>query len=98
MGGETVKPSEIIGIVGLTLSVIVIPFFVVLWKTSARWTTMDMRMAQMNTELRALVNDKERAHSTLLDQITRDREATNMRLRYLEEHAWPIGRGRKDAA
>lgn len=93
------RTNDVIAIVGLTLSIVVIPVLALLWRFNTKWTRFEMRIELLTDSMAKLVLDKDRAHVIIQDQVTKDREATDKRLRWLETHLWQrIGTERKEAA
>lgn len=57
---------------------------IVTWRTRT-----DDRMTGVANDLTKLVEDKDKVHRELVDQMREDRRATNERLTWLERNAWP---------
>lgn len=83
----------------LTLfSVLLIPILVFIVRGAIRWTHVEDKLTTLIGSVEKLVSDKDRAHAELradenrmhaeiLEQMRLDREATDRRLRFIEE-AW----------
>jgi hypothetical protein len=68
------------------------------------WTRMEIRLESLANSVEKLVVDKDRVHNEIvareqevhnemLSQMREDRNATNLRLRWLEEHLWNRNHG-----
>ena len=80
--------NAVIYLIISVLSVLVIPLIILLWKIAVGITTSRDKIDNIEADLKALVNDKDRAHKEITDQMREDRLAANQRLRWLEEHLW----------
>ena len=76
------------------LSVIVIPLFVVGFKVISHMTRMTSRLDELSSAMTVLVEDKNKVHLELSQQMHEDRQATNERLTWLERNAWPEKRNK----
>lgn len=86
---------EILTLCLSALAILIIPFSIMLVRGAIKWTRIEGKIDAANekidrtqTELAHFVADKERAHTLIYEQMKDDREATNRRLRWLEEHLW----------
>lgn len=70
------------------LSVILIPLLVVLVRVVQKATRLEVNQEQISASLVSLVQDKDKVHAAMLNQMRDDRRATDQRLRWLEEHVW----------
>lgn len=59
-------------------------------RLSSRWATMETKLGGLIERVEKLVQDKESTHRDMLAQMRSDRDATNQRLRWLEEHLWKM--------
>jgi hypothetical protein len=50
--------------------------------------TMVNRLGTIARDLDRIVSDKDRTHAEMLAQMREDRQATDVRLRWLETHVW----------
>ena len=67
----------------------------ILWRMSAKWTNAIDRLEVIEKHVKEVVDDKNRVHREMLDQMREDRNATNDRLRWLEQNLWQsLGRRR----
>ena len=82
------RPIEIITLCIGTTSAIVIPMLIWIVKITSKWTRLEATLAQVMEDLDKIVKDKDKTHEAMLQQMTDDRGATNLRLRWLEEHLW----------
>jgi hypothetical protein len=70
------------------LSVILIPLVVLLWRVAVGITKTGDQINGIEKDLRELVEHKEKDHADIYVQMREDRNATNIRLRWLEENLW----------
>lgn len=66
-------------------SVLLLPALGILIRGAVKWTRTEDKLGTLIENVGKLVDDKDRAHHEMLEQMRTDREATNTRLRYLEE-------------
>lgn len=79
-------------LVALTfLSVILIPVLILLFRGAIKWTHVEDKLGTLVDDMRELIVDKEKTHRELLEQMRMDRDATDRRLRFMEE--WFISSG-----
>jgi hypothetical protein len=67
------------------IAVLIIPAIVILIRGAVKWTRTEDRLESLVTAVEKLVDDKDKVHAAMVDQMTKDRDATDRRLRYLEE-------------
>lgn len=61
-----------------------------------RWTRLEDQLITLSKDMQELVEDKDKTHKEILNQMREDRNATNERLTFLERHVWPAqGRRRQ---
>jgi uncharacterized membrane protein len=77
------------------VTLVLIPAVLVLLRGAVRWTKVEDKLDRMVGRMEELVKDKDQTHAEILTQMREDRNATNRRLRWLEENLW--GGGRKSA-
>lgn len=70
------------------VGVLLIPLGILLFRVVVRATEDRDELRHIRTDLGELVKDKDRVHLEMLRQMSADREATDKRLRWLEEHLW----------
>jgi hypothetical protein len=70
------------------LSVILIPLIIMLWRIASGITHTRDQINGIEKDLKDLVEDKEKSHNEIYIQMREDRNATNLRLRWLEENLW----------
>jgi hypothetical protein len=88
--GIYVSAPQIITICLTAMGVIVIPMFIWIIKITSKWTKLEEQMSRAVLDIDKLVKDKDKTHEAMLQQMTNDRNATNLRLRWLEEHLWTL--------
>jgi hypothetical protein len=92
-------PYEYISIFLTLLGILLIPASVLLYRAIVKWTRTESQLMQISKDLRALIEDKDKTHADMLQQIKDDREsmmqmikedrkATNERLTWLEHNLW----------
>jgi hypothetical protein len=70
---------------------IVLPLLVMMVGILVKWTRMEDRLGEITDDVRKLVEDKDKVHLAIQQEIRDDRVATDRRLRWLEEHLWKRG-------
>ena len=80
--------TDIVSVIIAGCGVLLIPLLGLIVRVVTKMTRMDDRLGEAVKDLAALVKDKDRVHAELYQQMREDRAATNIRLRWLEEHAW----------
>lgn len=73
------------------IAVVVVPTLALNWRMATRWTRLESKLEQVVENMKDLVLDKDRVHLAMQSEIKDDRRATNLRLRWLEEHLWQKG-------
>lgn len=74
-------------------AVLFVPAITVLIRATIKWTRVESRLDEIANDLVALIKDKDQAHIEILTAMREDRQATDKRLRWLEEHLWNQGKG-----
>lgn len=87
-------PFEWVITVLTIFSVMLIPVLAILVRGAVKWTRTEDRLSELVKDVGELIESKERVHTAMLDQMGRDRQATDRRLRYLEEFWMSTGHGR----
>lgn len=77
------------------IAVLLIPLIVMLARGMVRWVRTEDKLNELVEDVRKLVDDKDRTHREISEQMRFDRDATNKRLRYLEEYFMSHGMGRQ---
>lgn len=73
------------------IAVLLIPLGVFLLRGMVRWVRTEDQLTTLIRRVESLVDDKDRTHKELAEQMKFDRDATNRRLRYLEEYFMRFG-------
>lgn len=73
-------------------SVLLIPLLAVLIRGAVKWTRTEDKLSVLVDDVRQLMTDKDKVHSEILEQMRMDRDATDRRLRYIEEFWMDQGR------
>lgn len=71
---------------------VLLPTFAIMWRGAIRWTRVEDRLAGLCEDIKELVESKDRVHAEMLAQMRYDREATDRRLRFIEEYFMRAGR------
>lgn len=86
----TVQSWLNIAIAGVAL--LLVPALAVLLRGAVKWTRTEDQLGELVRDVRELVEQQDKMHATIFDQIRTDREATDRRLRFLEEIFMRLGR------
>lgn len=70
------------------LGIVLIPLTALLWRVAVSVTREHDKMTEIEEDIQKLVDDKDRTHAAIIEQMREDRTATNQRLRWLEENVW----------
>lgn len=70
------------------IGVILVPLFVLLFRLTISGTRLTDRVGSIENDLKDLVDNKEKVHAAILEQMKDDRRATDRRLRWLEQNLW----------
>lgn len=76
--------SLILGLFGIIL----IPAITLMIRSAVKWAKLESKVDVVIEDLKKLVQDKDKVHNELTAQLSHDREATDKRLRWLEQHLW----------
>lgn len=74
------------------VSVLLIPALVLLTRGAVKWTRTEDKLSELVADVRRLMQDKDKVHAEMLTQMRLDREATDKRLRFIEEFFMRKGR------
>ena len=80
------------------IGIIGIPTLTFIVRATIKWTRVEDRLQVISDKLIDIVKDKDETHAAMIQQMREDRNATNTRLRWLEENVWRLNRngGTKD--
>jgi hypothetical protein len=70
------------------ITVFFLPTLAFVIRATVKWTRVETRLDEIARDLTQLVADKDKTHSEMIQQMREDRNATNLRLRWLEEQKW----------
>lgn len=73
------------------ISVMLLPAIALMINISVKWTKAQDRIENLTEDMRELVDNKDKIHAEMLQQMREDRVATDRRLRWLEENLWRFG-------
>lgn len=74
------------------IGVLLIPLLAVLWRGAVKWTRVETKLDNVIEDLKMIVEDKDKVHREMTDQMREDRKATNDRLTWLERNLWERGK------
>lgn len=74
------------------VSIILVPTFVLIVRGMVKWTKVEGKLDEVVKDMKELVENKDRIHAAMLEQMKDDRSVTDRRLRWLEENLWKKGR------
>lgn len=87
--------SDFVTIALSAIGIIIIPTLVILVRGAIKWTRTEDQLGTLVSDVRELVDTKDKVHTAMLDQMRVDREATDRRLRFIEE--WFMRAGNYEA-
>lgn len=67
------------------LSVLIIPALAIMIRGAVKWTRTEEQLKTLVDRVGELMTDKDRVHAEMLEQMRVDRDATDRRLRFIEE-------------
>jgi len=86
-------PAQIATLSLAIVTGLVLPLVIIIIRGAIKWTRVEAKLDHAVTALNSIVADKDKVHTEIFTQMREDREATNKRLRWLEEHLWRRGAG-----
>lgn len=85
------SPFEITSLILAIVTAVLIPVIILLIRGAVKWTRVESKLDNVVSELRQIVENKDKVHAEMLGQMRDDRAATDRRLRWLEEYLWRKG-------
>ena len=82
---------QVVAILLSAMGIIFIPMIIVLYRGIVKWTRTEDKLDELVKDVGKLIIDKDQTHKEMLQQMTDDRQATDRRLRWLEENIWNRG-------
>lgn len=80
-------------IVALTIfTTLLVPTLWFMVRGAIKWTKVEDKLGTLIDQMKIMVMDKEKTHREMLETMRLDREATDRRLRYIEEFWMSQGR------
>lgn len=76
---------EVTSVILTVIAILIIPAVAILFRGAVKWTRTEDRLENLMTAVGKLVDDKDKVHAAMLEQMSQDRAATDRRLRYIEE-------------
>lgn len=80
--------TAVVTIILSSLGVIFIPLLIMLYRGIVKWTRVEDKLNELVQDMKQVVADKDATHRDLINQMGKDRDATDRRLRWLEENTW----------
>jgi hypothetical protein len=68
------------------IGILLIPLIRIAWLAMTRWIGTENQLKTLVKDVGTLVENQDKVHSEIYRQMQLDRDATNKRLRYLEEY------------
>lgn len=87
-------PDQRLTLILSAIGILVLPTLVFIVRATVKWTRVESKLEDVADDLKKIVEDKDRVHRDILQQMADDRNATNLRLRWLEEHLWKQDMGK----
>lgn len=91
--GGKVTHADFVTIALSVIGIIIIPTLILLVRGAVKWTRTEDRLSELVRDVGVLVDAKEKVHSEMYTQMRFDRDATDKRLRFIEE--WFMRNSRK---
>jgi len=76
---------EVTSLILTVITLLFIPTVAFLVRAAIKWTRTEDQLKSLVAAVEHLVDDKDKVHAAMLDQMTRDRDTTDRRLRFIEE-------------
>lgn len=89
-------PDQRFSLLVVLITAVFVPMIVVLYRGIVKWTRTEDKLDALIEDMEKLVKDKDATHNAMINQMTNDRQATDRRLRWLEENVWK-GSSRRNA-
>lgn len=74
------------------ISVVGIPTLTFAFRAMIKWTRVQSTLENLVSDVKELIENKEKVHAMMFQTMKDDRSATDKRLRWLEENLWWKGR------
>jgi hypothetical protein len=84
-------PDQRFTLILFFISIICLPTLAFVIRATIKWTRVEAKLEELTKDMRDLVEAKDKVHTEIVAQMNRDREATDKRLRWLEEYLWKRG-------
>lgn len=79
---------DFIGAVASIIGLVILPVLFVLMRAMIKWSRVETKLDHVIERLNTIVQDKDKVHTEIVDQMREDRSATNARLQWLERNLW----------
>lgn len=86
--------SGVAEIILSVIAVLMIPLIRLIWGAGRKQQQIEDKQVELIKNMEKLIADKDAVHREIIQTIREDREATNKRLRWLEENLWNTRRGK----
>lgn len=74
------------------IGILLIPLLALIWRGAVKWTRVETKLDWVIEDLKKIVEDKDKVHQEITDQMREDRKATNERVTWLEHNLWERGK------
>ena len=81
-------PDVRLGLILTFIAGIGLPTLGAAFRIMGKWTKVESKLEELIHNMETLVKDKDRTHQEIATTMREDRDATNRRLRWLEENVW----------
>ena len=79
---------QVVAIILSAMGIIFIPLSIALIRGIVKWTKVEDKLNELVSDMREIIEAKDKTHSEMIKTMTQDRAANDKRLRWLEEHYW----------
>ncbi len=73
------------------LGLLVLPMLALMVKGTLRWARAESNLERLIIDVLNLIKDNDRVHTAIFEEMRNDHQATDRRLRWLEEYLWKKG-------
>jgi len=84
MGSSTAVENLILVILSV-MGILLLPTLGLVLRITIRWTRTEDRLSTVIDDVKELISSQDKVHAEMLAQMRLDRDATDRRLRFLEE-------------
>lgn len=81
-------PNERVSLILTAIGILFIPMLIFIVRATIKWTRVEDKLSELVTDMRDIIEAKDKTHAEMIRTMTEDRAANDRRLRWLEEHYW----------